>query len=691
MQPRKYPPILPAAPPSVGLPSPAPSTSTSSSSAAAPNTKDAARSRRAGAQPRPGACTECRGRKIRCDGVRPVCSNCNKRGQPHCVYPERPKNAHDVMELLELLRSQPEPRAVDLLRGLRAHGDLAHVLARTKGGGGGGGGGGNNNDNNRNTTTNQGAAAGEWDQGQGTTTTTTRMETSESDYSSNNNNNNNNNNRPLIEPELMASHPKAYPPLRHIDGAALARSHLLQPLAKIAPETPSSSGEATPTVDAAAEPAAAQEYREPGRAEPPGFGSGSGSYCDERLRDLRIELWTDIDVSSDLAARALSLFITTDHPLLGLFDPRALITGLLSGERRLCSVFLVHALMCLACQMYSAVDRAALDQAEKFCAKAEELWKKEEDSHHAMAGAILLSLSLMGQGKDHAVLLYALAGQKMGERLGLFGPDGTRVQGLNEKATEEEMTSISFAAWGVFNWNLLALTEFKFREIIAWMEAVPDILLRREEGAHYVTVFHIWLHCVILDLVRPFIGGGPDDEPRQVLKTFAARDSPPREIFAASVGQLKQLIVEYRGGHVASTYSMLWHSGLIYLANAMLSGADDDPEWRLYLLLCIYGYERLSRPYRIAEVITRGLLAMALRDTDMSGREAQQIMAELRDHGGGLDRVKERLQEGIRATFAVDLDMSLVNPEQATVENMAGEFESMALFQDFLDHNQMEE
>ncbi|KAF8125630.1 hypothetical protein EV363DRAFT_1402379 [Boletus edulis] len=33
----------------------------------------------------PMACQFCRGRKLKCDGTRPSCSNCNRRGYP-CVY-----------------------------------------------------------------------------------------------------------------------------------------------------------------------------------------------------------------------------------------------------------------------------------------------------------------------------------------------------------------------------------------------------------------------------------------------------------------------------------------------------------------------------------------------------------------------------------------------------------------------------
>ncbi|EKM75381.1 hypothetical protein AGABI1DRAFT_87852 [Agaricus bisporus var. burnettii JB137-S8] len=33
----------------------------------------------------PMACQFCRGRKLKCDGVKPSCGNCDRRGYP-CVY-----------------------------------------------------------------------------------------------------------------------------------------------------------------------------------------------------------------------------------------------------------------------------------------------------------------------------------------------------------------------------------------------------------------------------------------------------------------------------------------------------------------------------------------------------------------------------------------------------------------------------
>lgn len=196
-------------------------------------------------------------------------------------------------------------------------------------------------------------------------------------------------------------------------------------------------------------------------------------YCDERLSDLQADFWADVAVSSDFVARAISLYIHTDHPLLGLFDTDLFITDLVGRQTRFCSRFLFHALMYLACvshrksclvtppdanatsqQMYSAFDKNAMQYAEAFGQTAEELWESEEDSCLAMAGAVLLSISNMGRGKDHdAVILFSQHALEMGQRLSLFAaqPAGSPHPGFE---TKEDQRANSYGAWGTFNWNV---------------------------------------------------------------------------------------------------------------------------------------------------------------------------------------------------------------------------------------------
>jgi hypothetical protein len=75
--------------------------------------------------------------------------------------------------------------------------------------------------------------------------------------------------------------------------------------------------------------------------------------CDDRLSGLRIQFWTEVKISDDLAARVISLYLRTDHPLLALFSPDLFISDLVGWRIGHCSPLLVSALMqwaCVRCQ-----------------------------------------------------------------------------------------------------------------------------------------------------------------------------------------------------------------------------------------------------------------------------------------------------------------------------------------------------
>ncbi|KAI2768752.1 hypothetical protein F4815DRAFT_498004 [Daldinia loculata] len=695
MQPRKYPPILPSAPlpeeeePLNHGPGPGPSTR----------------------RQRPGACTTCRRRKIKCDGVRPKCTNCEKRGVKFCVYIDKVKAGPEVMEVLELLKSLPIGEAFGLLNSLREKGDPATVLSVLR----------------------EGDAEGQ----------PTFLGAEARGFVPRN----------MLELELMANNSKSFLPLRRIDAHVLAKSDLLRPMRRSMEDN-----QMNPPFPVST----ALEGRRFPLPVIPGRGVG---YCDERLHNLQADFWTNVMVTNEFTAQVISLYIKTDHPILGLFSPHLFITDLVNQQDRFCSRFLFHAVMYLGCQMYSAFDKDAMQFADEFLHEAQKARKEEPDSYSSMAGAVLLSISLIGNSKDHAILFYAKEAMQMGKNLGLFDDDEGGPAKSNENMSKEDMTARCYAAWGTFNWNVLvslfyrqpgaespssapvlpipgerttpahqdgdmgesfpadeclvemifpalchfwkiiqgaawiytptqgrppdvfrmALVEHKFRELIAWAEALPLRLLRTEDQTHHVILLHIWLHCAILDVFRPFVGKSEGQRSR--LTTFSACDSSPDAVYAASVAQLKNLIVEYRSNFVESTCSILWHTGLLYLANAMLKDTS-DPDRRLYLMLCLYGYESLSRPFRISEVIVQGLLSMTLKETDMTGSEAQRIVDELKE--GRLDSLKQDFEHKTRATFMVDLDLALKHPEQARAEKLADEFENLALFRDFLDQERME-
>ncbi|PNH40468.1 hypothetical protein VD0003_g10089 [Verticillium dahliae] len=69
---------------------------------------------------------------------------------------------------------------------------------------------------------------------------------------------------------------------------------------------------------------------------------------------------------------------------------------------------------------------------------------------------------------------------------------------------------------------------------------------------------------------------------------------------------------------------------------------------------------------------------MTLRNGDISGTEARELLQRLKQKGLDNDT-----SDRIRATFMGDLELAMTNPRQASVENLAEQFEDMALWQEF--------
>ena len=69
------------------------------------------------------------------------------------------------------------------------------------------------------------------------------------------------------------------------------------------------------------------------------------TYCDARLAMLDMSMWTTVPIPNDLAAAAISLYLQTDHPLLGFFDADVFLEDLVADRSRYCSTLLVSSLL----------------------------------------------------------------------------------------------------------------------------------------------------------------------------------------------------------------------------------------------------------------------------------------------------------------------------------------------------------
>ena len=71
--------------------------------------------------------------------------------------------------------------------------------------------------------------------------------------------------------------------------------------------------------------------------------------CDPKLRHLNISFWTRVQISNELASRMISLYLETDHPLLGTFAGDLFVSDLVSQKSEYCSAVMVNALLYWAC------------------------------------------------------------------------------------------------------------------------------------------------------------------------------------------------------------------------------------------------------------------------------------------------------------------------------------------------------
>lgn len=177
----------------------------------------------------------------------------------------------------------------------------------------------------------------------------------------------------------------------------------------------------------------------------------------------------------------------------------------------------------------------------------------------------------------------------------------------------------------------------------------------------------------MLDIFRPITRN--ELQSNQRFSTFNGGGYTPQSIYMRSTAQLKRLVIDYRLNYASACFSILWHTALIYVANAILDDERDE-NWYYYMLFCFYGYQRLSKSWRVARAISKGLLSMALRKGRITGNSARQLLRDLDRPDGDA-----ALQE-IRATFMLDLS-NAGSPGSSTAEHLAESFDANADMQDY--------
>ncbi|KAL2201605.1 hypothetical protein CC79DRAFT_1281978 [Sarocladium strictum] len=179
---------------------------------------------------------------------------------------------------------------------------------------------------------------------------------------------------------------------------------------------------------------------------------------DPSLEGLDISKWTTVAVSNDFAARAMSLYFSTDHPLLCPFDRKLFTEDLISANQgSYCSRALVNALMYWCCLAYESIDRGSIYVVDLFRKEAEHLTEGNPNSPTPLDAAteMFLSLGYLMQGRDGMILHHLSNASSIGRQLGLFGIPEDVAQAALDRMTPDELRAAAYPAWGVFNWTVL--------------------------------------------------------------------------------------------------------------------------------------------------------------------------------------------------------------------------------------------
>ncbi|OAQ60930.1 hypothetical protein VFPPC_01969 [Pochonia chlamydosporia 170] len=257
---------------------------------------------------------------------------------------------------------------------------------------------------------------------------------------------------------LILRHPVAYPALAPVD----LPSKLLRPSPIRLAKAYRGENELFGSIPQGPQPVPIPSSQTPADPSTVIPGKSPLSYCDDRLASLKIIQWTSVPVTDEFAAGAISLFLKTDHPILGLFDAELFINDLVEPCLRFCSPLLVNSLLYWACQAYAAFDPRAIAYSDAFFIEADNLWSLEwrSDSLNAVAASQFLSLGSVYYGKDGGVP-YLNQGIQMAQRMKLFGVPDTATSQTVHAQPQEWTRAMSHTAWGAYNWTTMRCIQFQ--------------------------------------------------------------------------------------------------------------------------------------------------------------------------------------------------------------------------------------
>ncbi|KAM0395519.1 hypothetical protein ACHAQC_005375 [Fusarium culmorum] len=441
------------------------------------------------------------------------------------------------------------------------------------------------------------------------------------------------------------------------------------------------------------------------------------------LRQVEISKWTDLPIPNEFAIRVIALYLNNDYPVLPLFNADLFLQDLAQNRPYFCSRLLVSALFAWACQAYTSMHPKAASWSSLFYLDAQAQWsqldRREIVTLCNISASQLMSMASVTHGRDELAFMFHRGGIEIGRTMGLLNvdpqsqsaaaveveiPPGLLKPGdIDIALAAEDGVSISlnesaevFRAmsklWTIFvvisriyygpdvegfvnQTEALEYVEGTYRQLLTWADELPLRLVRQAGSSHAVYLMHTYYHAIVTDLFRPFLHR--PDRASTPLRTFAAEGATPQTVYHVSIRQMKRLLLSYRLEFHLEALSVIWQTGVIYVANAtMRADYHNKDEMQFFVNLCVAGLEELFMSYKVFGAIAKGVMSMAIRQGSIEQTQVRRVRRRLKETGKRFV-VDDSSTDETMAKWMIDLDLAVTNSVEAQGGKLAREFDEM--------------
>ncbi|KAH6968089.1 hypothetical protein DER45DRAFT_606824 [Fusarium avenaceum] len=218
----------------------------------------------------------------------------------------------------------------------------------------------------------------------------------------------------------------------------------------------------------------------------------------------------------------------------------------------------------------------------------------------------------------------------------------------------------------------LDYAEKAYQQLLTWADELPLELIPQDGNSHGAHMLHVYFHAIITDLFRPLLHS---ELSSTSLRTFKTDNATPKTVYYASIRQLKRLLLSRRLEMGPEALSIFCQSCIIYVANAIIHGEDDQEEMHFFIHLCLAGLQELFLSYRVSGTVVKGIAAMAIGKGILEESQASQIRVRL----GEIGQHRELGEKGseVMASWILDLDLAVTDLVQAQGGKLAERFDGM--------------